>query len=199
MASPFSTSTFQSQPIQASDAAKDYLRSLMLEKAVGCGHQGNQALFTIDRWLDRNGSKAIVSANIDRLKAEGFTGRTRKAVDGTPQGYVVSADRVPAGRYAIVTEAGATNELAFYKVDRPDTGKWAGYVFVKMIVGDVEQRMSRTAAAAVLAKIAEVGPETAMATYGHEIGECGMCGRMLTNDESRARGIGPVCAAKAGW
>lgn len=25
------------------------------------------------------------------------------------------------------------------------------------------------------------------------------CGRTLTNDESRARGIGPVCAAKAGW
>ena len=51
----------------------------------------------------------------------------------------------------------------------------------------------------ILARIAAVGAEAASARYGHEIGECGICGRQLTNDESRARGIGPVCAAKAGW
>ncbi len=110
-----------------------------------------------------------------------------------------SAEEVPAGRYAIDTNDGAVNELAFYKVDRPTEGRWAGYVFVKHIVGGDEERMSRAAGDAILAKIAEVGAEAASARYGHEIGECGMCGRQLTNDESRARGIGPICAAKAGW
>ena len=106
---------------------------------------------------------------------------------------------VPAGRYAVETEDGATNELAFYKVDRPTEGRWAGYVFVKLMISDGEQRLSRAASQAVLAKIAAVGPEAASARYGHEIGECGVCGRTLTNDESRARGIGPVCVEKMGW
>lgn len=110
-----------------------------------------------------------------------------------------SAEVVPAGRYAVATEAGAINTLAFYKVDRPTEGRWAGYVFVKHIVSDDEQRMGRAAGEAILRKIAAVGAEAAMAAYGHEIGECGMCSRTLTNDESRERGIGPICAAKAGW
>lgn len=114
------------------------------------------------------------------------------------QTLVTTVD-VPAGRYAVETNEGAVNTLAFYKVDRPTEGRWAGYVFVKHIVSDGEQRLSQAAGKAILAKITEVGAEVASARYGHEIGECGVCGRTLTNDESRARGIGPVCAAKSGW
>lgn len=106
---------------------------------------------------------------------------------------------VPAGRYAIDTQVHAVNGTAFYKVDRPETGRWAGYVFVKQIIGSDEQKLSMKQGRAILARIAAVGAEAASARYGHEIGECGICGRQLTNDESRARGIGPVCAAKAGW
>lgn len=110
-----------------------------------------------------------------------------------------SADEVPAGRYAVATEDGAVNTLAFYKVDRPTEGRWAGKVFVKHLVGGDEQRMSFAASKAVLAKIAAVGAESASAAYGHEIGHCGVCNIRLTNDESRERGIGPVCAANMGW
>jgi uncharacterized ferredoxin-like protein len=99
----------------------------------------------------------------------------------------------------VATEDGAVNELAFYKVDRPTEGRWAGFVFVKLIVSDDEQRLSKAASAAVLAKIAAVGAEAASAAYGLEIGECGVCSRTLTNDASRERGIGPVCAEKMGW
>lgn len=37
----------------------------------------------------------------------------------------------------------------------------------------------------------------ARARYGREIGSCGVCGRALTNGESRALGIGPVCGGRA--
>lgn len=36
----------------------------------------------------------------------------------------------------------------------------------------------------------------AAALYGKLLGVCGMCGRELTDEESRARGLGPVCASK---
>lgn len=106
---------------------------------------------------------------------------------------------VPAGRYAVETEPGAVNTLAFYKVDRPTEGRWAGHVFVKHIVSSEEHRLSRAAGEAVLRKIAAVGAEAASARYGQELEHCGVCGRPLTNDDSRERGIGPKCAADMGW
>ncbi len=36
--------------------------------------------------------------------------------------------------------------------------------------------------------------EQAAQVYGQELGHCGRCGRTLTNDASRALGIGPECA-----
>ena len=121
------------------------------------------------------------------------------ATERPSMAHVPTAEEVPAGRYAVETEEGAVNTLAFYKVDRPTEGRWAGYVFVKHLVSDAEERMSWAASKAILAKIAEAGPEAASARYGHEIGKCGVCNRTLTNDESRARGIGPRCAANLGW
>lgn len=38
----------------------------------------------------------------------------------------------------------------------------------------------------------------AAALFGRLIGTCGRCGRLLSDDDSRARGLGPVCASK-GW
>lgn len=113
-----------------------------------------------------------------------------------PSADYPSIEEVPAGRYAIDTQDGAANELAFYKVDRPTEGRWAGYVFVKLQVSDDEQRVSREVAKSVVRRIAEVGAQAASARYGHELGVCGVCGRTLTNDESRALGIGPVCRDK---
>lgn len=124
---------------------------------------------------------------------------SRAAVLNTMIGWALApmSDDTPPAISRVIN--GAVNATAFYKVDRPTEGKWAGFVFVKLMVSDEEQRMSRAAGDAILRKIAAVGAENAAARYGHELGECGMCGRTLTNDESRARGIGPLCAAKAGW
>lgn len=104
---------------------------------------------------------------------------------------------VPAGRYAVDTEAG---HLAFYRVDRPTEGRWAGYTFVKVQASDELHPVRGAAAKAVLAKIA-VDPQGAMLRYGQEIGACGAagCGRTLTNETSRKRGIGPKCAQRMGW
>ena len=39
----------------------------------------------------------------------------------------------------------------------------------------------------------------AVAEHGRKTGECGCCGRELTNAESIARGIGPICAERFGF
>jgi hypothetical protein len=148
-------------------------------------------------------SKSGASLLIDWLKSlpvrEAPVAPSLPETGATYSSEMPSADVVPAGRYAVDTNDGSINEIAFYKVDRPTKGKWAGYAFVKLIVGDDEQRLNHKAQQSVLAKIAAVGAAEASARYGHEIGACGVCGRQLTNDESRARGIGPKCAANVGW
>ncbi len=103
---------------------------------------------------------------------------------------------VPAGRYAVDN---ADGRLGFYHVQHGKR-KWTGKVFVKHhVAGQEDQRMSAAAGRTILARIQADGPEAASARYGHELGHCGLCGRELTNEDSRARGIGPVCADKAGW
>ena len=50
------------------------------------------------------------------------------------------------------------------------------------------------------AKVAEVAkdPAAAARAYGLRTGSCSICGRELTNADSRARGIGPICAGRMG-
>lgn len=103
----------------------------------------------------------------------------------------------PPGRYAIkTTDKGHPGIVVkFYKVEQPDEGKWKGYVFVAIQASDEFFPIrDRNLAREVIDAIAE-NPRKAMLRYGKELGICGVCGRTLTNNESRRRGIGPVCAA----
>jgi hypothetical protein len=109
---------------------------------------------------------------------------------------------VPEGRYAVdLGPEGDGDEprLRFFKVDRPTEGRWVGRTFVSVQAGPnlipLREAGSRRA---ILRRIAE-DPQAAMLRYGLELGHCGSCGAELTNAESRARGIGPICAAKYGW
>lgn len=54
---------------------------------------------------------------------------------------------------------------------------------------------------AVAEKIIEVAadPKAAAIAYGKEYGQCACCGRELSNPESVALGIGPICAGRFGW
>jgi len=96
----------------------------------------------------------------------------------------------PEGRYAILVD----DVTKFYKIDAPLEGKWAGYVFVKVQASDeLHPIRSRDSREAIINDIIDQGWKESLLRYGREIGRCGHCGRTLTNEESRAYGIGPVC------
>lgn len=107
-----------------------------------------------------------------------------------------SGPEVPAGHYAI--ESSGHNDLAFYRVDRPEDGAYAGRVFVKLIVGGHPDRnVPRAHVAGILSRISAAGPEACARRYGQEIGRCSNCNRSLTDETSRALGIGPECRKRA--
>jgi Family of unknown function (DUF6011) len=105
-------------------------------------------------------------------------------------------DSIVEGYYAVDSLTG-NNDLDFFKVVRPTEGRWEGYIFVKRVIGGNPEAPVRGATReAALVAILVKGSEKSRMLYGQEIGNCGDCGRSLTDDESRARGIGPVCWAR---
>lgn len=99
------------------------------------------------------------------------------------------AGQVPAGRYAITGNEGQTIFVHVVKFD-------SGAFIVNQQVSDDETRMPKVIARSTLQEILDAGIEESSARYGRELGICGVCGRTLTNENSRQLGIGPVCRAR---
>lgn len=125
-----------------------------------------------------------------------------KTLLGMPKAAKTPAQAAPtvevaAGHYAITSPQDGT--LHFFRVDRPTEGRWAGYTFVKRQASDdyypVKNSEQRNNILSIIARDAQA----AMIRYGQEIGKCGHCNRTLTDEQSRADGIGPVCKANLGW
>lgn len=124
---------------------------------------------------------------------------------GTRQvGYLEFPDgtTVLAGSYGVDTSGDDrfTNDTSFFRVwiqkEGQDYGKgWN----VQLYTSDDTTRVKLNVATQLdqLAAIAK-DPLAAAKLYGLEFKRCGVCGRGLTKDESRERGIGPVCASNLG-
>ena len=96
---------------------------------------------------------------------------------------------VEDGRYAVEHEG----TLKFFRVKN---GHRAGFVFLDVQASDDWHAIRNVTRIREIVAIIAQDPHAAMIRYGHELGECGRCGRTLTDEASRAAGIGPVCASK---
>jgi hypothetical protein len=103
----------------------------------------------------------------------------------------------PSGaRFACATEGGSDNDLAFWWISKHER---SGRYYLRQIIGGrgaVDTRLSPQAMITIAKKILAAGAYEAMILFGQSIGRCGHCGRMLTNQESREAGIGPICRGK---
>jgi hypothetical protein len=98
-------------------------------------------------------------------------------------------------RFAVHTEDGADNELAFWVVKRGRNDR----IYLNQFIGGqgpVHVRMSKPAQVAVLRKIHAAGVEASAVLFGQELGQCYRCALPLTNDRTRAAGIGDDCAGQ---
>lgn len=105
---------------------------------------------------------------------------------------------MPPGRYALMGE----DEWWFYQVDKPTTGRWAGYTFIKRLIGapgDYRKVDMPQGERNRVLGIIERDPRKASLDYGKQAGVCGVCSSPLTNPESLKAGIGPICRGKVGW
>jgi hypothetical protein len=143
---------------------------------------------------DRRAMSAYLDDMVETRKALRDYVRDARRVTGkrAPQ----PGDDVPAGQYALAAGNGV---VKFYEVDKPESGRWAGYTFVSARASDERHPIrDRAKRAEILSRIAE-DPAAASRLFGIELGRCGVCGRSLTDETSRAYGIGPVCRERTGW
>jgi len=132
-----------------------------------------------------------------QVPVKGSTARDGRSAE---QGMDLSG--LQGGRYA----ATVGEVTKFFRVDVVREGRWAGWVFVKIQASDDLYPQGKQAPGAsyrgssqdYLAAIL-ADEQAAFALYGQELGTCGVCGRTLTDEDSRARGIGPICAEKLGY
>lgn len=151
----------------------------------------------------RGPSKARASALIarllelkDQLAAAPAASAAAPSAEGTDL-------RGLSGGYYAATLGGVTK---FFKVDVVTEGRWDGWIFVRLQASDDLHKQgsqkpgqlytgaSRDYLAAIVAD-----EQAAYRLYGSELGTCGVCGRTLTDETSRAFGVGPICREKMGY
>jgi len=109
--------------------------------------------------------------------------------------------------YAVTNDGGTTS---FFRIDNlaEQKGAWAGWLFVKHIVGGSQsldgERIGKQRPNGTydgrwpkLLERVVADPKEAMSRFGREIGRCAICTKVLTDETSRAFGIGPIC--REGW
>lgn len=111
------------------------------------------------------------------------------------------AAHVPDRKYVglAIPSLTGNNDLDFFVVSVYEQAGTKLSALYRVIGGRGKTRIYGQAAAKVTAALlALTSEEVAEAgiRFGLELGICGHCGRELTDEESRARGIGPVCATR---
>lgn len=180
------------------------LIEILLEKLGNAQHPAYQIA---DPWY-RNTKRAgkmtaeLASKTITRLKehlgmtvGDKFANNTPIQAPETSAEAVTPAPRtfrpitLPDGYYAIVTD-GKTH---FYRVSTWETRDGQKRRKMQEQASDTLHKMYWNNALAIQDLINEVGVDASQKLYATELGCCYVCGRTLTDDTSRALGIGPMC------
>jgi hypothetical protein len=110
---------------------------------------------------------------------------------------------VDDGFYAL--QSTGKNDLVFYAVSTNkgiyDASKKGLRGIYLVVGGHKDKKLNGEQAVNAIKRIVGLSPQEridAQALYGREIGRCGVCGRHLTDEVTRKRGIGNDCASKLG-
>ena len=167
---------FQNTGPTASEPQLNYLRGLREGKDLSSLTPEQRA------WLDDADFDTFPS-ELPKLRMSTVIEQL-KDLPWLPKGSRKVESKVDTGRYAVEKDDGT---LMFYSVK-------VGYarVFVDVWASDARWPVNNPAEVKRILTAIENDPD-AGPRFGREIGRCYVCGRTLTDETSRALGIGPVC------
>lgn len=148
----------------------------------------------VRRQEERAARPGPVAVDVSKLEDAFATARER-ATRPNQQGVFIKAIALQSGDTTVKFQPGS------------EGSQWEGMIFAKsgdkklgyVKNGAFTRRFECTDAEAAAVIDCAQDPEKAAVAYGKAWSSCGICGRQLLNDESIARGIGPICAERFGW
>lgn len=139
---------------------------------------------------------------VEKCIAKFNAAKDRKQTQQKAEQSDIDLTDVPSGLYMVPD--GETNLRV--RVRHATRGSWTGWTFVddgaeygsRRNYGRQDPAPGATYTGKIQSQLRAIAadPKEAMARYGRETGQCGVCSRPLEDPESVARGIGPVCAKK---
>lgn len=177
------------EPVRmATQPQLDYIKGLIEGKDLSPLSEAQRTWclmkLTDDTWQEETTSIPFHKASpiITELKKLDWKPREMDSKEGAE--FHQLAAEVRDGRYAIPKDDGT---LMFYSVKK---GKYT--TFVNVWASDARYPVKSLDERVRILK-AIIADEDAGPRFGREIGSCYVCGRTLTDETSRALGIGPVC------
>lgn len=190
MASPFDLIEEAPAPAATENQLR-YLRDLMVAKAQLLDKDMSEAVPAIDAWFERGLTKPYASQMIDstrrvldQLRANNGA-KAKRIVDHLGEEIEDGFYELPDGRIAKVIHAVHGSGHQYAKLFNPTTGKF------DMAMGLIRQ-------VRIDGRRIDTDQQRA-SELGKLYGVCMCCGLTLTNEESIADGIGPICRTKRGW
>jgi hypothetical protein len=182
-------------PAYATDPATDkqitFVKRLMEDKDTS----------SADKMFDRPILDTMANVVADRLVTKREVSDLISALSQCPAKPSGKFANVPAGKYATVGVT-ADGVVEFWEVSKPTEGKWAGRIFINMLVGSPgDWRSIRTSHIVTTAAgdLIAADPQGAARLFGYKTKTCGKCGSPLSHVRSRAAGYGKHCAELIGW
>jgi hypothetical protein len=148
-------------------------------------------------------------AAVQKCVAKDVERNTERAarVEAAPQIDISKIEVSFANAMAAGTKRPKLRLAEFKFSPAPATGNNAGAIYIKAgetYLGKIaggklfkSRECDESTEASIL--VAAADPEAAAIAYGRKFGQCAICSRELSNQESIDRGIGPICAEKFGW
>lgn len=138
---------------------------------------------TVDHVRECYASKRAAVATVE------VTGLAKKYVE--QRDFRPMALTVPDSKYALIEDG----VVAFYEV-RTGKKRWEGFQFLDRLVGapgDWQKYPVKGEAKARVMQAIDADPKAAAITFSRHFTVCAVCGSPLSDPESMARGLGPIC------
>jgi len=175
----------------------EFARS-MLDALNKYGHLTEKQMATVQRLTVQDAERKAARAVEQAARAESAPVVSVEAIEVAFNNAKESGVKFPKLRLDtfVFSPAGenSKNAGAIYVKSKGD-----GVYLGKVMGGRLFTSRDCTPEAAERITAVASDPKQSAVAYGMKFGSCSVCGRQLTDSDSVARGIGPICASNYGW
>jgi hypothetical protein len=170
----------------------------MLDALNKYGHLTERQMSTVQRLTVQDAERQAARATEQAARAQSAPVVTVEAIEvafNTAKQAGVKRPKLRLDTFVFSPAGENSNNAGAIYIKNKEDGLYLG----KVMGGRLFTSRDCTAEAAERIVAVSSDPKQAAVAYGMKFGACSVCGRQLTDSDSVARGIGPICAENYGF